>query len=358
MELAKISNSDLISSFKRLVKTERKITHLVLLHIIEVENRKLHLQLGYDRMFSYLTKEMGYSEYAAYERIRAAQLLKKIPGISEKIESGTLNLTQITEVQKCLREKEIKGEEVSTEKTLEVLDAIENKNGFNTQKYLAQEFNLPIKQHESTKPQQDESVRLEMTFTKEEFAELQMAKELLSHVCPQGKWSDVITTLAKKLNQNKLGKFPVRKATDKSALAAETESKPKEASASSIINSDNNSTQSFLVSSGDSESLCVSTKDCTKIGSPSETPASVENKIGKYRPYISIKVKRQLLRKANFQCEYVHSQRGRCSSNYHLQVDHVRPLALHGDHDISNLRILCGAHNRNQAFRSGLRRPG
>ncbi|KYG63097.1 hypothetical protein AZI86_15365 [Bdellovibrio bacteriovorus] len=67
-DLRHLSNSDLVLSLKRLAKAERKITHLVLLHIIEVENRKLHLQLGYDRIFSYLTKELGYSEYSAYER--------------------------------------------------------------------------------------------------------------------------------------------------------------------------------------------------------------------------------------------------------------------------------------------------
>ena len=203
MEITTLNSVELISQLKRLVKSERKITHLVLLHIIEIENRKLHLQMGFDRMFSYLTKELGYSEHGAYERMRAADLLKSVPEISEKIKSGALNLTQLTEVQKCLREKSQKGEDVPVGKTLEVLSAIEYQSGFATQKYLAQKFDLPLKQHESLKPQQDESVRLELTLTKEEYAELLMAKELLSHVCLDGKWSNVICTLARKFNKGK-----------------------------------------------------------------------------------------------------------------------------------------------------------
>lgn len=322
-DLMHLSNSDLILSLKRLAKAERKITHLLLLHIIEVENRKLHLQLGYDRIFSYLTKELGYSEYSAYERLRAAELLKKIPAISEKIESGVLNLTQITEVQKCLKEKAHKGESVSTAKTLQVLKDIENKSGFETQKHLAQEFDRPLKQHETTRPQKDESVRIEVTFSKEEFAELKMAKELLSHVCPSGSWSEVITTLAKKMNQSKLGK---------------NGSGTKNLELGEAINNNPLATQSFLVSS-----------ELKTAGSRKRDSKDVRDRninIQKYRPYISIKTKRLLLSKAQSQCEHHHPHAGRCRSKYQLQVDHIRPLAAGGDHKVSNLRILCGAHNR------------
>lgn len=326
-ELTKLSNSDLILSLKRLTKAERKITHLVLLHIIEVENRRLHLQLGYDRIFSYLTRELGYSEYSAYERIRAADLLKKIPEVSEKIESGALNLTQITEVQKCLKEKVHKGEVVSTAKTLQILKNIENKSGFETQIHLAQEFNRPIKQYETTRPQKDESVRIEVTFNKEQFAELKMAKELLSHVCPGGSWSEVITTLAKKMNQTKLGKKLLKNGTTETA--AENRSI---------------ATQSFL---GSSETKVTTTKgDRMNAMEDRDGNINKDKKNQKYRPYISIKTRRSLLAQAHHQCEHHHPQSGRCTSKYQLQVDHIQPLAAGGDHKISNLRILCGIHNR------------
>ncbi|WP_157684727.1 HNH endonuclease [Bdellovibrio bacteriovorus] len=65
-----------------------------------------------------------------------------------------------------------------------------------------------------------------------------------------------------------------------------------------------------------------------------------------YRPYISVKTKRLLLSKAQYQCEHHHPHAGRCRSKYQLQVDHIQPLSAGGDQKISNLRILCGVHNR------------
>lgn len=312
MELNGLSNIDLITSLKRLVKAERKVTHMVLLHINEVEDRRLHLEMGYDRMYSYLTKGLGYSEYSAYERIRAAELLRKIPEVSERIESGALNLTQITEVQKCLRQKADEGEEISHDKVKEALSIIEFQNGFNTRKYLAQEFDLPLAKMESAKPQKDESVRLEITLSKEEFVELQRAKEFLSSVCPDGKWSNVISTLARKFNQTKTGRQKMEKT-------------------SACINEDIKSTKS-------THSLMVSPKS--------------------YRPYISIKTKRQIFTKASFQCEYEDSRTGhRCHSKYQLQVDHRIPLARSGGHELENLRILCAFHNRHEAVKWGLSHP-
>lgn len=95
VDLSKISNEEILSRLDRLAKSERKITHLVLWHILEVESRKLYLKLNYDSLYRYLTQHLGYSESAAYDRMQAARLLKKAPGIAEKIEDGSLNLTQL-----------------------------------------------------------------------------------------------------------------------------------------------------------------------------------------------------------------------------------------------------------------------
>ncbi|MGE5084977.1 MAG: hypothetical protein ACM3MG_01655 [Bacillota bacterium] len=186
MELKFIPNNELIQRLEKLARTERKITHLVLLHIAEIEERKIYADLGFDGMYSYLTRGLGYSEGSAYRRLQSARLLKQVPTAAEKIENGSLNLSQLTQVQKCLKESIRNGESVSIEQTLEVLSKLENKNSFETQKTLALEMNLPVELHEKVKPQQDESIRLEITLTKEQFAELEQAKILLSHICPYG----------------------------------------------------------------------------------------------------------------------------------------------------------------------------
>jgi 5-methylcytosine-specific restriction endonuclease McrA len=45
-------------------------------------------------------------------------------------------------------------------------------------------------------------------------------------------------------------------------------------------------------------------------------------------------------------CTYVARDGTRCGSIRSLQIDHIRPFAAGGSHDLSNLRLLCARHNR------------
>lgn len=310
MTLHNISNDELIFRMQKLVRTERKVMHLVLLHIAEIESRKLYADLGFDGMYSYLTQGLGYSESAAYRRLQSARLLKQIPSVAERIEDGSLNLSQLTQVQKCLKESAKNGETISTQQTREVLEKLHNKSSFETQKTLALEMNLPIEIHEKVKPQQDDSIRLEVTLTKEQFEELQKAKSLLSHICPEGSWSEVIGTLAKKFNSRKL-----KGRTKTVALSEKT-------------------TQSFAV---------------TEV----QVIANQAQKLG--RRYISVHTKRMLFAKAQNCCEYEDPRsHQRCNSKYKLEIDHRHPIALGGTNDLRNLRVLCQTHNALAARQAGL----
>lgn len=300
MTITSLNNHDLITSFERAVASERKIIHLVLQHILEIESRKIYADLGYDSMFSYLTQKHGYCESSAYARIQSARLLKQAPDVANKLESGSLKLSQLTKVQKCLTAESKQGRTLTVEQAQDLLQKIENKNLFETEKILATELDLPLKAHETTKPQKDDSIRLEITLTSEEFETLQKAKSLLSHTCPEGSWAQVITVLAKKFSQNKLGKISAKVSS---------------------------ATQSFAAKE-------VSTK---------------------YRPFLPINTQRELLKKAQYKCEYRdHQTHNACNSTYQLQIDHIKPLSLGGGQEITNLRILCRTHNNLMAKRSGL----
>lgn len=52
------------------------------------------------------------------------------------------------------------------------------------------------------------------------------------------------------------------------------------------------------------------------------------------------------------QCTFVAADGTRCRSRKGLQIDHIRPYSARGTHDPSNLRLLCGAHNRRAAERA------
>jgi len=45
-------------------------------------------------------------------------------------------------------------------------------------------------------------------------------------------------------------------------------------------------------------------------------------------------------------CTYVSSNGNMCGEQRFVQVDHIKPYSLGGEHTVENLRILCASHNR------------
>lgn len=388
MNLQTTSNQDLIARTLKLSHTERKITHLILQHLIEIENRKLFAELGYNSMFIFLTQHLSYSESAAYRRLQAARLLKQIPEVAHKLENGSLNLTQLTEVQKCLHQ-ELKNNRsrqkqyidfekssdvkdsasiistkttnkiattantlnrISIEKARQTLEKIQGQNNIQTRQALSINYDQSIQAHTKIIPQKDQSIRLEITLTKEQFAELQTAKDLLSHICPDGQWAEIITTLAKKFSKTKLG-------NESSNNLQRNVSALRNSSKTSVTILEKKSRLNSEISSGPTSTIKPISITNESTSAPKMTIEKPQHSSQpKLRPYLSVNLRREKLKLANNCCQYVDSNTGkRCLSKFQLQLDHIQPVALGGSHTNNNLRILCSIHNRLLAEKSGLR---
>lgn len=307
MDLTKISNHELTGRLERLARTERKITHLILWHINEMEARRLFAEMGYGSMYEYLTKHLAYSENSAYRRLQASRLLKAFPEISDKLENGSLNLTQLTQVQKCLKYEAKEGNAISKELAENILEKLENKSNFETQEILAVEFNQPVKVHETVKAQRDESIRLEVTLTPDQFRTLEQVKDLLSHVLPDGSWGDLISYLAEKQAQKIIGK-EVPEFFEKNNVRSDKDQESNKSNKSKV------QTQSLMIKPE--------------------------------RKAIRLSIRRMVMQKSQTCCEYRDPLTGRkCTNTYQLQIDHRVPIAVGGDNGLDNLRVLCRTHN-------------
>ena len=102
MSLRSLSDSAILSRIQDLVCKERAITIAVLLHLNEIERRRLHLKLGFSSLFDYCTSKLGYSASAAVRRIRTARCVERFPRIYELLQKNEVNLSTIAQVSGAL----------------------------------------------------------------------------------------------------------------------------------------------------------------------------------------------------------------------------------------------------------------
>jgi hypothetical protein len=95
MGVGGMGNEALLSEVERLVKADRTVGAALLVHLGEVDARKLYLARGYSSMFVYCTAALGMSEAEAYLRMRAADVGRRFPLVLERFGSGGVHLSAI-----------------------------------------------------------------------------------------------------------------------------------------------------------------------------------------------------------------------------------------------------------------------
>ena len=128
LNLSTLTDHNLLQSVKALAADERKITTQILNHLREIEVRRLFATLGYSSLFEYCRQELGYSEGSAQRRISAMRILKEVPDVENKINSGALSLSVISQVQSYFREKAKINEPLETQEKIEILERFEHKS--------------------------------------------------------------------------------------------------------------------------------------------------------------------------------------------------------------------------------------
>ncbi len=329
----KLTNHELELQLRDLASKERKLLHVILEHIKEFENRKLYLARAYSSVFEYLVKELGYSNSAAMRRIEAARLLREVPVVAQKIQEGTLNLSQIGELSRALKEKEkITGDKISTEVKADLVFSISGKTTQETQKELAVALDIPAQDFEKQKVQQDQSLRIEITLSKGQLEKLQQCKDLAAHLFMQNcnnqaSWSTLFEILADQyLNKKKMTLKP----------------NPRIKAPPRAIEAISKSVQATESSADSSVSIHAPIAD-----------AAIRSRI--YKKVTPLLRSTVLLRDGC--CQYLDPATGkRCHSKFGLEVDHKTSQWAGGQHTLTNLQTLCRKHNSYKySLESGIR---
>ncbi len=105
-----------------LVKIERKTLTEILTHLKVINDKKIFVKMGYHNLLSYCVKELGYSESAAYRRISALRLEKKMPKVKKEIAKGNINLSTATKLNHLIEQKRKEsGKKVRTDELLNLV---------------------------------------------------------------------------------------------------------------------------------------------------------------------------------------------------------------------------------------------
>jgi len=330
--LSKLSDVELVKSLESLRATEHKATVEILLHLIEVESRKLHLSFGYPSLFEYC-RFLGYSDAGAGRRITAARCIRNFPEVYGLLVSNQVNLSTISVFASILtsENKDIVLGQVSGRSRREVEVIVSNykprvevqdrvtvlENGMETfDSSLALETLSLLNQcmahsageselHEST-AESDARYKIEFAVGEEFLTQLKHLKELCSGKFPEGaKLEEIfLEVMLEYLDRHS----PKRKALRRQKQATE---KP----------------------NGDVKEV------------KPEPPAEKRQTLKEHLRYIPEAMKGEVYLRDGGQCTYVGKSGIRCCSRKYLEFDHIIPFPQGGRTEFSNLRLLCSAHN-------------
>jgi hypothetical protein len=313
MDLSQDSDEKLLSNVAKLAGSHRELTAKLVVHLAEIEERRLHLVAGYSSMFDFCQQKLGLSEGEAFRRILAARLARRFPRVCSLLASGNVNLSTL----------ELLREHLTKENHAELFAAVAGKSKLEVQMILAARFPRPdrpsrICRHANIEPLSEARFKVEFTASDALREKLELCRDLLSHANPSRDLAVVIERavdlLLADLEKSRLGRARRPRLT---------------------------------AGSSDTGGTAASRKpdDARETGRLSDDAPSSERKL----PGIAIATRRAVFERDGLRCTYVGEAGRRCRERAFLELDHIEAKALGGSNDASNLRVLCRAHNQLRA---------
>ena len=239
-------------------------------------------------------RELGYAQDAAARRIGAMRLIADVPQIEEKIETGALSLSVVTEATKFLRAEKKVGVMRTAEEKRELVLGLEGLSKREAERSLLQKASPEILQEmqktERTRAVTADLTRLTITLTQEQQAKIEKLKSLLSHRNKGGTVAGLLDLLCEEaLDRHDPARIEVR-----------------------------------------------------RVKKLSQSVGSVRPVVPAVAPsrHIPAAVKRIVWLRDKGRCTFKD-----CGATRFLHFDHAQPFALGGGHTVDNLHLLCSAHH-------------
>src|SRR3990167_7417053 len=92
MMLETLTDDALLAATRGLVERTLAVSAELLVHLGEIDARKLYLPRAFPSMFAFCVTDLGFSEDVAYNRIMVARLARRLPAVLDALRSGRVHL--------------------------------------------------------------------------------------------------------------------------------------------------------------------------------------------------------------------------------------------------------------------------
>ena len=318
-QLRRLTDEDLVANIQMLTRGERRMTIGVLHHLNEIEHRRLFLELGYGSLFDYCVRKLKYSASAAGRRIQAARCIRHHPEVLGLLGNRDLSLSTIALIQPILTDANKKS----------ILDRVRGASHRDVERVVA-EYRPPGRFRDRVRP-----VRVATS------TPVDIDAELFERECarnsPAG-WSHRIRTEPKLFVQFLASEELMQKFEEARSLLSHRCTDHSFAEVLDLLLTD------FIERHG--PATRIQRRDKRKGATSPDSRRRECNESQPRSRYISTEVRDEVFIRDGGRCSYAARDGTKCGSQRSLQVDHIWPFALGGTNDMSNLRLLCGAHNR------------
>lgn len=385
-EVFRLSPDALLRRVRELVERERANTSELLLHLGEVERRRLYRAEACSSMFDYCVRRLGLSEYETVLRLRAARVARRYPQVLAAVADGRLHLSAIARLAPVL----------DSRNAADLLRAAEHRTKSELDALLAERFPrpdapttvhllVPVAANVTSESRLlgPDPVKILENFAisrTERSAGSQPAMAsadgaLGSESAPEATLAAPTTVLtaaqtAALLTRGRLTPLAPERVALQVTLSRETHAKlarAQELLAHTVCPGDIaavlDRALELLVAKLEQRRTGALARSTTTTVATSG-PAHADERAKSRRPraasspvrsgprpsgnsrHVPAAVRRAVWARDGHRCTFVSASGQRCESRAELELDHVRPFACGGENSVENLRLRCFAHNQ------------
>ena len=310
VDLLKLNDVEFHLEFEKAAELDQATTNSILHFINDCERRKSYLDLGYSSIFDYCVRKLGYSSSTAGRYIQAARCIRANPEVLRMLEARDVSVTSICQFASILDD----------ENKESVLRRVKGASWRDVE-LVAREYRPPVELRDRMMP-----VRAATQDGVENMVFVQfLARDEYAAV-----FDDVRNLMPGDMTYGDICLAVFHEYLARHSPIARQKRRDIKKGAASL---DSHQRESSLK------------KRSTGLHSH-------RRELNESSHHIPDVVRDVILIRDGGQCTFVAPDGTRCQCRKDLQVDHIKPFANHGPIDMSNLRLLCGGHNRLMAERA------